>query len=375
MSQLGAAQRIKDFDDASFDPKRTFDEGHGSELVTDPYPMLLEMLAQGPVHKLDIADAFGAPRDLTMEGLEHYAVLSYAAVKQAFSDPLDFSPRLYKRNLGLAFGESVIVAMDDPHHRKLRNLVQAVFASSRMRCRNEALVAGVMEHLIEGFVDNGRADLVAEFAAHFPFNTIAALCGLPREEWPLFHRLAMGLTCISFDFAHAMEASGKLWDYFSRVLEDYRAAPGEDMISILANAEVDGVKLTDEEVVTFLRFLLNAGGDTTFEALPTRWRACLPIPSSLRRCARIVRLLIKPSRRGCAGNRLSCRCCARRGGRLSLMGLSYPRARACTCAWEAPTVIPPCLPTLVGSTFIATAQSRCRSDWDPTFAWANRSRA
>lgn len=273
-----AAQRILDFDDADFDPRRTFDQGHGSDLVVDPFPTLLDMLAQGPVHKVDIADVFGAPKDQTMEGLEHYSVLSYDGVRRAFSDSESFSPRLYKRNLGLAFGESIIVAMDDPDHRKLRNLVQKVFSPAELRRRGEAVVTPVMHRLIDTFAENGCADLVGDFAAHFPFNTIAAICALPEEEWPLFHRLAMGLTCISFDFPHAMEASKHLWDYFSLVLDDYRRAPGDDMISVLANAEIDGVRLTDAEIVTFLRFLLNAGGDTTYRAFANMMTGLLTHP-------------------------------------------------------------------------------------------------
>lgn len=282
MAKLAAKRlRILDYDDPNFDPRRTFDEGHGSALVVDPYPAILGLLAQGPVHKLDLAEMFGAPRDQTMAGLEHYTVLNYGGVRRAFSDSESFSPRLYKRNLGLAFGESIIVAMDDPDHRKLRNLVQKAFSPNELRRRAELVVTPVMNRLIDSFADKGRADLVGDFALHFPFHTIAAICALPEDEWPLFHRLAMGLTCISFDFPHAMEASQKLWDYFAAVLDEYRAHPGDDMISTLATAEIDGERLSDAEVVTFLRFLLNAGGDTTYRGFANMMTGLLTHPEQL----------------------------------------------------------------------------------------------
>jgi len=89
------------------------------------------------------------------------------------------------------------------------------------------------------------------------------MLGLPETDIETFYKLTIAL--ITFGRMDlAIEASEKLGRYFSAMIEQRRENPGTDVVSVIATAEVDGERLPDEVAVSFLRQLINAGGDTTF---------------------------------------------------------------------------------------------------------------
>ena len=108
-----------------------------------------------------------------------------------------------------------------------------------------------------------RADLVAEVFMPIPVRVIAALIGLPAADVPEFHRLAIDLLGFHADMDRALKASAQLREYFVGILADRRREPRDDMVSVLAEADVDGVRLSDEQIYGFLRNLLPAGAETT----------------------------------------------------------------------------------------------------------------
>ncbi|BAI74816.1 cytochrome P450 (plasmid) [Azospirillum sp. B510] len=259
-----SAPRIRDFDDPSFDPFSAVDEGFGPH-VLDPYQRLAELRREAPVHHIDYRVLFGLEPDITLGGLPHALVVSYDAVAQVYNDPVTFSNTIYERNLGIAFGRSISV-MDAPEHPRYRRIFQKAFLPNIVSKWGESLVAPVIDRLLERFIDRGHADLVKEFTALYPFQVIYEQLGLPKGEVEVFHKLAAALTTFSVDPRYAMEASAKLGEYYD-ALTDLRAQqPGDDLISLLATAEVDGERLPKDVVVSFLRQLNNAAGDTTYRA-------------------------------------------------------------------------------------------------------------
>lgn len=92
---------------------------------------------------------------------------------------------------------------------------------------------------------------------------IAALLGLPEADIPAFHRLAIDLLGFRADMDRALRASAEMKEYFVEILADKRRSPRDDMVSILAQAEVNGVKMSDEQIIGFMRNLLPAGAETT----------------------------------------------------------------------------------------------------------------
>src|SRR5262249_29758907 len=156
----------------------------------------------------------------------------------------------------------------------------------------EAIVAPIVHELIDRFAGRGRADLVRELTLPFPIQVIAAMLGLPPADLPQFHRWAVELISIMVDITRGIEASQKLREYFAGVLAQRRSAPREDLISVLAQAELDGQRLTDEEIFAFLRLLLPAGAETTYRSSSTLLFGLLTNPDQLE-AVRADRSLIK----------------------------------------------------------------------------------
>jgi cytochrome P450 len=144
--------------------------------------------------------------------------------------------------------------------------VSSSFRSKVLERWEEGLVAVVVNELIDTFIDRGQADLVREVTFNFPAQVIARILGLPRSDYPNFQRWAIELTSVAANWDRGVAASNALRDYFASVMEERRTSPGDDLISELVLVEVDGERLTDEEIYSFLRLLLPAGVETTYRA-------------------------------------------------------------------------------------------------------------
>jgi cytochrome P450 len=275
---MAALSRIQDFDDPAYDPFLSDDLAFGDHL--DPYPQLAQWLRQGPVHEMDYRSAMGLYPDVTMTGLRHFLVLGYEAVEKVFLDPATYSNKIYARNLGISFGQSVST-MDAPEHPRFRKIFQKAFLPNTVARWGETLVDPVVEALMDKFQGRGKADLVHEFTHHYPFQIIYRQLNLPPEDVKTFHRLAIAQTVTAYDVAHGTEASRKLGDYFKGLLEERRRHPGEDLVSQLAQAEVDGERLPEEILISFLRQLINAGGDTTYRGTSILLTCLLQHPEQL----------------------------------------------------------------------------------------------
>jgi cytochrome P450 len=127
-------------------------------------------------------------------------------------------------------------------------------------------VRPICNALIDEFIDAGEADLVRNFTLEFPTRVIARLLGLPAEDLPEFRRRAVQLINYTIKYERAFEASAALKDYFLDQIEQRKANPTDDIIGDLVTAEIDGEKLSDEAIYSFLRLLLPAGLETTYRS-------------------------------------------------------------------------------------------------------------
>jgi cytochrome P450 len=132
-----------------------------------------------------------------------------------------------------------------------------------MRRWEAELVGPLVERIVDKLCTDKRADLVAEVFMPIPVRIIAALLGLPEGDVPEFHRLGIDLLGFRADMDCALRASAQLRDYFVGIVGDRRRSPRDDMVTVLAEAEIDGVRLTDEQIIGFMRNLLPAGAETT----------------------------------------------------------------------------------------------------------------
>jgi cytochrome P450 len=236
-----------------------FDAGMGADGNASPYPMLRDLRAKGAVHPgWPEMGTFGNPDD----GQQIFSAYTFEAVKAVFTDNKTFSTRCYEAIVRPLQGPTIL-ELDEPEHQVYRKLHEYAFARSAMRRWESELVVPLVERTVARLQDKKLADLVAEVFMPIPVRVIAALLGLPAADVPEFHRLGIDLLGFRADMERALQASAQLRDYFVGILADRRREPRDDMVSVLADAEVDGVRLSDEQIFGFLRNLLPAGAETT----------------------------------------------------------------------------------------------------------------
>jgi len=252
-----------------FDPFAAFDAAAGIGRVDDIHPVFHELRAECPVHTGAFHQRFGIEPGieaaLASPDVTSYAALSFDAVQQVLKDGATFSSSGYADSIGIVMGHSIL-EMDEPEHHRYRALLQQAFTKKAMDRWEVDLVAPVVNGLIDDFVGNGRAELVRDLFFPFPVSVIAGMLGLPRDDLAQFHAKAVELITIISDIEKGLEASQWLYDYFAAVISERRVDPREDVISVLTQAELDGQRLTDDEIIAFLRLLLPAGAETTYRS-------------------------------------------------------------------------------------------------------------
>ncbi|HEY3723692.1 MAG TPA: cytochrome P450 [Acidimicrobiia bacterium] len=259
-----------------YDPFEEFNRSAGIGVVEDPYPMFKLARATAPLIREDVRAMAGLEvegedqaafidPDLLGEIPDVYTAFTFDAVQAVLRDGEVFSSKGYEDVMGQVMGHTIL-EMDEPEHHTYRGIVQQAFSRKTMeRWEVEAITPIVDEH-IDAFIDRGHAELVRELTFPFPVRVIARLLGLPNSEMEHFHRLAVELISVGFDMDRGLAASQALGDYLGAILADRRESPADDLMSTLAQAELDGQHLTDDEIFAFLRLLLPAGAETTYRS-------------------------------------------------------------------------------------------------------------
>lgn len=251
------------------DPFLSFSQAAGIGRIRDPYPVLAQLRERGPVYDGPLDDVFGPvqfPIAVADPGARQFTVLSYDLAFEVFTNNATYSSKIYANTFGRTVGRSIL-EMDEPEHRTYRGLVQQAFSAKAMERWEREIVGPIVNQLIDRFPQRGPVDLVQHLALLLPIRVIAAMLGLPEADLPDFHRRAIEVISITFDPEAGLRASMQLGEYFRPLIGQRREAPQDDVISALAQATLNGQRLTDEEVVTFLRVLLSGGAETTYRAL------------------------------------------------------------------------------------------------------------
>ena len=234
-----------------------------ADYIRDPYPYFAQKRNDAGVFHGTVVDYSKTPESLRPKN--SFAAVSFEAVNKAFRDGQVFSSTYYDNTIGLFIGPSIL-AMEGKKHREHRNLVSAAFRSKALARWEPAVVRPICDALIDEFIDAGQADLIRYFTFEFPTRVIAELLGLPAEDLPEFRRRAVQLINYTVKYERAFEASAALKDYFLHQIARRKAEPTEDIIGDLVGAEIDGEKLSDEAIYSFLRLLLPAGLETTYRS-------------------------------------------------------------------------------------------------------------
>jgi cytochrome P450 len=275
---MRAARRISDLDDSEFNPFVADELLWGD--IEDPYPVLADYRRRGSVHNIEYRRIFTNQSDPTLSHYPTYSVFGYDQVQEVLTNPAKFSSSVLMENLGLSFGRTVVV-LDPPEHTRYRRIFQKAFLPNTVRKWVDDIIDPIIGELLDPFVSQGRMDLVQDFTVQFPFNIIYKQLGLPKEDGRVFHKLAISQLFWTTHPVITAEAGRKLGEFFEEAVAERRAQPTDDLISLLANAEIDGEHLPEEQVISFLRQLINAAGDTTYRTTGTLMMCLLKNPEQL----------------------------------------------------------------------------------------------
>ena len=215
-------------------------------------------------HRVMVGNPFAEVRSGAIGDLG-VTVLGYDECQTVLTHPDTFSSSIYDQIMGPVMGRTLL-ELEGVEHRASRALVSPSFRTALLERWRSELVEVVVHELIDRFAPRGRAELTREFTFAFPVQVIARIMGLPQEDYLRFQRLSIELLNVVYDWDRGTAASASLKAYLTEILADRRRNPQDDLISTLAESEIDGARLTDDEIFAFLLLILPAGVETTYRA-------------------------------------------------------------------------------------------------------------
>jgi len=254
-----------------------------AEYLADPYPFHRVLRDSHPV--------------TFHEATQSWLISRYADCAAAFRSPA-FSSRNYEWQLEPIHGRTIL-QMEGKDHATHRALLNPFFRGKGLEAflpviRDnavglvEAAVARAADDLVDGIATHGRADLVADFTTWFPINVMVDMLGLPKSDHERFHRwyhsIMAHLNNLAGDpavTAQADQTREELREYMMPIIGERRGSDGEDLLSRLCRAEVEGQQMSDEEIKAFVSLLLVAGGETTDKAIASMVRNLLDSPDQM----------------------------------------------------------------------------------------------
>jgi cytochrome P450 len=206
---------------------------------------------------------------------------SYELVNAAFKDEETFPSRAFYSNVVTDVLGYNIQCMYGEEHRRNRGLASPSFRQRIVQDIVTPVLEPVAHELIDRFERSGQADLVADYTKLYPFKIILRMLGLPEASESDVTRWALGMLDIQQNHEHAVRCSQEFTAFVQPILTHRRTEPADDLISKLATEEVDGDRLSDEEIMNFLKLLFPAGADTTYLGLGNTLFGLLSHPEQL----------------------------------------------------------------------------------------------
>jgi cytochrome P450 len=263
----------------------------------------LDNFASGFPHELFAAHRREAPvywhepTDNTPDGEGFWSVATYAETLAVLKDPITFSSvtggeRPFGGTLlqDLAIAGQVLNMMDDPRHSQIRRLVSSGLTPRMIGLVEDDLRARA-RRLLDALVPGEPFDFLVDIAAELPMQMICILLGVPDSErhW-LFEAIEPqfdfgGSRKASLSQLSVEEAGSRMYTYGQELIAAKRAAPTDDMLSVVANAMLDDAEsptMSDLEVYLFFSLLFSAGAETTRNAVAGGLLALAQHPGQLR---------------------------------------------------------------------------------------------
>ncbi|MEV5572415.1 cytochrome P450 [Spirillospora sp. NPDC052269] len=242
------------------------------EFAADPYAAYAAYREEAPL--------------LWHEPMQSYIVSRHEDVTRVFKDQV-FTTANYDWQLEPVHGRTIL-QLSGREHAVRRALVAPAFRGSELESRFLPVIERNSAELIDAFRRDGHVDLVAQYSTHFPIRVIVDMLGLDRADHARFQQWYTSI--IAFlgnltqdpDVAAAGERTRvELAEYMIPIIRERRANPGDDLLSTLCSAEIDGTAMSDEDIKSFVSLLLAAGGETTDKAISAVFANLLTHPDQL----------------------------------------------------------------------------------------------
>ncbi len=203
-------------------------------------------------------------------------VSSRAGVDEVLRNPEAFSSNMSAHDLKTK-RPLIPLQIDPPDHRKYRKILDPLFSPQRMKLLEEP-TGRLVNDLIDGFIDRNEIDFVRDFSTRFPSQVFLTLFGLPLDELPGFLAMKDGVIrpdqVVGHEYGHPdtethqQQSADSIYAYFERIIDERSSSePREDLLSHFLTAEVEGDRLTHEEILDVCFLFLIAGLDTVAASL------------------------------------------------------------------------------------------------------------
>jgi len=235
------------------------------EMHEDPYPTYARLRSEAPVYRSDEFDFWALSRHEDVIG----AFRNVDAYSNAFGvslDPSAFGPDAHRT---MSF-----LALDPPKHTRMRSLVGKGFTPTKVSAMEDRIREITLQHLLPA-LEAGTFDFIEDFAGKVPMDVISELVGVPTADRAELRRMA-DLVLHRDDGVYdvppeGMEASLTLIGYYQEMVDERRKVRTDDLTSALIDADIDGDRLSDDEIVAFLFLMVVAGNETTTKLLGNAW--------------------------------------------------------------------------------------------------------
>ena len=236
--------------------------GMDPEMAANPQP-IYQFMREDPVMSIDLPYGHGV---LLSRRVEIDEALRHPEI---FSSNMDAVDLKNKRPM-------IPLQIDPPDHKKFRKLLDPIFAPRKMALMDDE-VSQLVNHLIDQFIERGEVDFAKEFSIPFPSQVFLALLGLPFDELDRFLTMKDGIIRpdhVTGKLYGSKEASDyqqkiadSVYDYFNEILDQREAERQDDLLSHFIDAEVEGDRLTREDILDICFLFLIAGLDTVTATL------------------------------------------------------------------------------------------------------------
>lgn len=252
----------------------------------NPYPYYAELRRKAPITKVKMpymGEVFLVTRyEDVVAGHKHPLLSSemrYARGGDTGSFNKWWVPKVFKSL------QNSMVLMDDPGHRRLRDLVHIAFTPRRVE-QIAGRVGQITDHLLDQMAAKGRVDLIADFALPIPLTVISDMMGVPEDDRLRFHRWSAKFLEVAagdpITVLRQFPNGLRMQRFFEKLIRLRRIDPRDDLLTALVNAESGGDRLSEDELLSMIFLLLLAGHETTVNLISTGVLTLLEFPDQLR---------------------------------------------------------------------------------------------